>query len=232
MEGVGINPYYSEQNISTLKLADRTMYNPQTGYFYYLFPGFWAFSSSNLSERSDAGTVLNEKDRLKHLPLDRASRRIRAGEIVPQIFRIAGLSFIGSLPSMLVAHWFFAYPLEGSLILILSLQVIFLACLTGMAFILAAIFDDETHCTEFVMFMAIPTMLSCGYGWPEFMMAPGFASVVKVIWPLYYYNNPLKELLLKGAELSAIGHYAAGGLLLRLFGYRRDCGSTDKKSGQ
>jgi ABC-2 type transport system permease protein len=67
------------------------------------------------------------------------------------------------------------------------------------------------------MFMAIPTMLSCGYGWPEFMMAPGFASVVKVIWPLYYYNNPLKVLLLKGAELSAIGHYAAGGLLFAAF---------------
>ncbi len=217
MEGVGINPYYSEQNISTLKLADRTMYNPQTGYFYYLFPGLLGVFIQQTYLSVLTPVLLNEKDRLKHLPLDRASRRIRAGEIVPQIFRIAGLSFIGSLPSMLVAHWFFAYPLEGSLILILSLQVIFLACLTGMAFILAAIFDDETHCTEFVMFMAIPTMLSCGYGWPEFMMAPGFASVVKVIWPLYYYNNPLKELLLKGAELSAIGHYAAGGLLFAAF---------------
>lgn len=217
MEEGGINSYSSESNINTLKLADRTLYNPQAGYFYYLFPGLLSVFIQQTYLNVLAPVLLQEKDRIRQLPPDRASRKIRAREIAPQIFWFAGLSFIGSLPSMLLAHWLFTYPLEGSLILILLLQMIFLACLTGIAFVLAAIFDDVTHCTQFVMFMAIPTMLSSGYGWPEFMMAPGFAGVVKVIWPLYYYNNPLKELLLKGVELSAIGHYVAGGLMFAAF---------------
>lgn len=217
MEEGGIISYSSEQNISTLKLADRTLYNPQAGYFYYLYPGLLSIFIQQTYLSVLVPVLLDEKDRIKLLPPDRVSRRIRAREVAPQIFWIAGMSFIASLPCMLIAHWLFAYPLEGSLIMILVLQVIFIAALTGMAFVLTAIFDDVTHCTEFVMFMAIPTMLTSGYGWPEFMMAPGFASVVKVIWPLYYYNNPLKELLLKGAEFSDIGHYVIGGLLFTAF---------------
>ena len=45
------------------------------------------------------------------------------------------------------------------------------------------------------------------------MMAPGFATAMKAIWPLYYYVNPLKELLLKGSEFGAIDNYVLGGIL-------------------
>jgi len=217
MEEGGIGGYSSEKNIGTLKLADRTLYNPQAGYFYYLFPGLLSIFIQQTYLSVLAPVLLQEKDRIRNMPPDRASRKIQAREIAPQIVRIAGMTFIGSLPSMLAAHLLFAYPLRGSLILILMFQVVFLACLTGMAFILASIFDDITHCTEFTLFLAIPTMLSSGYGWPEFMLAPGFAGVIKVLWPLYYFNNPLKEVLLKGADLSAVGHYAAGGLLFAAF---------------
>lgn len=213
MEAGGMVAYSSEQNISTLSLADRTLYNPQLGYFYYLYPGLLGIFIQQTYLNVLAPVLLKEKDRLKHMPMDRLSRRIRAREMAPLFFQYSGLSFICSLSCLLIAHWFFAYPLGGSLMLILLIQVIFLACLTAMAFVLAAIFDDVTHCAQFIMFLAIPTMLSCGYGWPEFMMAPGFAAGMKMLWPLYYYSNPLKELLLKGSEFGAISNFIFGGLV-------------------
>jgi hypothetical protein len=36
---------------------------------------------------------------------------------------------------------------------------------------------------------------------------------MKLIWPLYYYYNPLKELMLKGSGFSPIQNYIVGGLL-------------------
>jgi hypothetical protein len=60
-------------------------------------------------------------------------------------------------------------------------------------------------------------MLSCGYSWPEFMMAPHFASVMKLIWPLYYYYNPLKDMMLKGSGFSPIQNYIVGGILFAAF---------------
>lgn len=217
MESGGIVEYSSEQNINTLSLADRTLYNPQLGYFYYLYSGLLGVFIQQTYLNVLSPMLLKEKDRLKHLPMDRVSRRIRAREMIPQILQYAGMTIIGALSCLLIAHGLFAYPLGGSLLLALVIQVIFLACLTGMAFVLAAIFDDVTHCTQFVMFLAIPTMLSCGYAWPVFMMAPGFANIMKLVWPLYYYALPLKELMLKGAEFYEVRNFFLGGLFFAAF---------------
>ena len=217
MESGGMMEYSSEQNINTLSLADRTLYNPQLGYFYYLYPGLLGVFIQQTYLSVLSGMLLKEKDRLKHLPLDHSSRRIRAREIAPQILQYAGYTFVCSLTCLLTAHWLFDYPLKGSLLLALLIQAVFLACLTGVAFVLSAIFDDETHCAQFVLFLAIPTVLSCGYAWPVFMMAPGFTAAMKIVWPLYYYNNPLKELMLKGAQFYAIDNFIFGGLIFAAF---------------
>jgi ABC-2 type transport system permease protein len=217
MKSEGMESYSTEQNVNTLSLADRTLYNPQLGYFYYLFPGLLGVFIQQTYLNVLSPVLLKEKDRLKRLPIDRSSRKISAKGMLPKIMYYAGLTFICSLSCILMAHWLFAYPIRGSLLLILLIQAVFLGGLSGMAFVLAAVFDDETHCTQFTMFLAIPTMLSCGYAWPVFMMAPGFADSMKMVWPLYYYSNPLKELLLKGSGLSAIDNYLFGGILFLAF---------------
>ncbi|MEL7658141.1 MAG: ABC transporter permease [Bacillota bacterium] len=217
MEEEGIVPDASNRYIDTLSMADRTLYNPQLGYFYYLYAGLLGIFVQQTYLNVLAPILLKEKDRLKLMPMERISRRIHAREMAPLIFQYAGLSFISLLSCLLIAHFLFTYPMNGSIILTLLLQMIFLAGLTGIAFVFAAIFDDVTHCTQFAMFMAIPSMLSCGYGWSEFMMAPGFANVMKLIWPLYYYYNPLKELMLKGSDFYALQNYYIGGILFAVF---------------
>lgn len=217
MKSEGMESYSTEQNVNTLSLTDRTLYNPQLGYFYYLFPGLLGVFIQQTYLNVLSPVLLKEKDRLKRLPMDRSSRKIGAKGMLPKIMYYAGLTFISSLSCILIAHWLFAYPIKGSLLLILLIQAVFLGGLSGMAFVLAAVFDDETHCTQFTMFLAIPTMLSCGYAWPVFMMAPGFADSMRMVWPLYYYSNPLKELLLKGSGLSAIDNYLFGGILFLAF---------------
>lgn len=217
MEYNGIVPYSSDQYINTLSSADRTLYNPQQGYFYYLYAGLLGVFIQQTYLNVLAPALLKEKDRLKLTPLDRTSRRIHAKEMLPTIFQYVGFSFISSLSCLLIAHMIFAYPIEGSLFLTLLIQAIFLVCITGSSLVLAAIFDDVTHCSQFIMFLTIPSMLSCGYSWPEFMMPHGFAPVMKLIWPLYYYYNPLKELMLKGSDFYAIQNYVIGGIIFAAF---------------
>ena len=208
LEAGGMLPAVSENAINTLTLADRALYNPQLGYFYYLYPGLLGVFVQQTYLNVIAPILLKEKQRLKRMPLDRIARKIRPKEMAPFIVQYAGMTFVGALACMLIVHGLFAYPLNGGLALTLLIQVLFLAGLTGVAFVLAAIFDDVTHCTQFVMFLAIPSMLSCGYGWPEFM---------KAVWPLYYYANPLKELMLKGAGFDSIVPFITGGALFAAF---------------
>jgi len=217
LENGGIVPYSSSQLVSSLSIADRTLYNPQQGYLYYLYAGLLGVFIQQTYLSAMVPLLLTEKDRLKLLPLDRVSRRIAAKKMIPTIIQYAAYTVISSLSCLLIAHALFAYPIKGSLLLTLLLQVIFLVGLTGISLIFAAIFDDVTHCVQFIMFLTIPTMLSCGYSWPEFMMAPHFAEVMKRIWPLYYYYNPLKDIMLKGSGFSVIQHYVTGGILFAAF---------------
>ena len=123
------------------------------------------------------------------------------------------LNTISMICCLVIANRLFAYPINGSLWYVMAIHAIFLLCLFGTALVLATFFDDATHCLQFVMFMAVPSFLSCGFGWPEYMMAPGFAPGIKAVWPMYFYANPLKDLMLKDAGWEVIGHYMIGGLI-------------------
>ena len=217
MEYNGVLPYSSDQYANSLSSVSRVLYNPQQGYLYYLYAGLLGVFLQQTYFSALVPLLVTEKERLKRTPLDRASRRIGAAKMLPVILQYAGYTFISTLSCLMVAHALFAYPVKGSLPLVLLLQVIFLAGLTGISFILAAVFDDVTHSVQFILFLTIPTMLSCGYSWPEFMMAPHFAAIMKLIWPLYYYYNPLKDLMLKGSGFSPIQNYIVGGILFAAF---------------
>ncbi|WP_027399438.1 ABC transporter permease [Anaerovorax odorimutans] len=206
-------PYQAEQNIYTLSVVDRTLYNPQVGYLYYLYAGFLAILIQQSFLSVTPSILLMEKSRLKKLPEDPRVKKVQVARMSRVIGMYAVVSMISMLACLLIVNKLYSYPLYGSLWLTLLLHVIFIACLVGVSLVIAAIFDDVTHCAQFTMFLTIPTLLSCGYSWPEYMMAKGFAPAMKALWPLYYYSNPLKDIMLKGVDFEVIGHYVIGSII-------------------
>ena len=102
-----------------------------------------------------------------------------------QTIPYVGLSFVGSLACLLIAHQLGGYPLNGNLISVLLIQAVFLLDLTAVTLFISTFFDDIAHCVQFLMFLSIPTLLTSGYIWPEFSMAPHFGPIIKLIWPLF-----------------------------------------------
>lgn len=219
LEAGGMVPYMAEQSVYTLNLADRVLYNPQLGYFYYLFAALLGLFVQQTMLAVTPSILMEEKHRLKNqTSMDGAgSEKFRISVVAKKIGVYAALNTLTVIICYLIAGWFFAYPINGNLFYLLLVHVVFLICCLGVSLVLATLFDDSTHCIQFVMFLAIPTILCSGYGWPEYMMAPGFAPVMKAVWPLYYYINPMKDLMLKGAGWDVIGHYVTGGLLFAAF---------------
>ncbi len=213
-------PYEAEQNVYTMNLADRRLYNPQTCYLYYLFAGLFGIFVQQTILATVPGVLIDEKHRIAESGAAISSIRSVfphfSKDTARTILSYALLSVIGLLGSVLLLHGVFAYPMNGNILYVLLLQAIFLCCMFGVSLIVATIFDEKLHASQFTMFLSIPTMLCCGYGWPEYMMPAGFAPVMKAIWPLYYFYNPLKDLMLKGAGLDSIGHYVIGGICFAL----------------
>ena len=215
LEAGGEVPYAANQDVYTMNMADRAIYNPQFGYFYYLFGGLLGIFVQQTILAVTPTILIKEKERIRE-QLDKnysGVPRISLGNVAYKLGVYALLNTVSMLCCLILAHKLFAYPLGGSLWSIMMLHIVFLLCLFGISLVLATFFEDVTHCIQFVMFLAVPSFLSCGYGWPEYMMAPGFANVMKAVWPLYYYVNPLKDLMLKGAGWDVIGHSVIGGLI-------------------
>ncbi len=227
LESGGMKPTAAEQNVYTMNLADRRLYNPQTCYLYYLFAGLFGIFVQQTVLATVPGLLIDEKHRLRGIcGAFKAVNENGAGgrqkwfglgcisrETVGTLLKYAGLSIVGLLTSILIVHFVYAYPMNGNLLYVLLIHVIFLLGLLAVSLIVASVFEEKIHASQFTMFLSIPTMLCCGYGWPEYMMPAGFAPVMKAVWPLYYFYNPLKDLMLKCAGMDAIGHYVIGGII-------------------
>lgn len=215
LESGGMVPYSAEQSVYTLNIADRALYNPQFGYFYYLFAGLLGLFVQQTILAVTPIVLINEKERIRQCSdyNDLKDSRFHIGNTAYKLGVYVMLNTISMLICLTLANKLYAYPIAGGLGKVLIVHIVFLLCLFGISLVIASFFDDTTHSIQFVMFLAVPSFLTCGYGWPEYMMSPGFAPVMKAVWPLYYYVNPMKDLMLKGAGWNVIGYSVRGGLI-------------------
>lgn len=212
LEAGSLVPYQAEQSAYTLSLVDRVLYNPQLGYFYYLFPGLLSIFIQQAFLAAAVPTLVDEKSRLRDLPmnLNKEFIMVKMSLMVRRFMLMGGCSVISMMACLKIAMAVTGFPMEGNIFVLILFQVVFLGAIMGMALVIAAIFEQVEHAVQFTMFLTVPTFLSCGFAWPEYMMAPGFAGVIKAIWPLYYYITPMKDVILKGCDLDVLKPYLIG----------------------
>lgn len=213
LEAGGILPEQAENNVLSLSVVDRGLYNPTYGYLYFLFPALLAIFVQQTFLAAASPYLIEKKQALRLAPSVSSSFGQVAGRLLS--FALAGT--LGLFICIMALHYVFAYPLKGSFQLILMVHLPFLLGICGMTLLICAIFDDVTHSTQFNMFITIPSLLSCGYAWPEFMMPEAFKAVAVRIWPLYYFANPLRDIIMKDADFSIIAPYVQGGLWFAAF---------------
>jgi len=195
MEGSGIVPYSAEQNINTLSFVDRILYNPQMGYFKNMFAVLLTILIQQLYLSAIATMLIEYKHKIREvLDTPRHIRTIIRNEIIPQILEGMSSIVISFLLCLIVAHKIFGYQLKGSIKITILVLLIFLVSMTAMALLFATFFEDITSCIQIIMLLSVPGVLTSGYIWPEFAMAPHFINFVKATWPLYYFNNALRDL--------------------------------------
>ncbi len=213
LEAGGQQPGVAMDNVTTLSVVDRGLYNPTYGYIYFLFPVLLAIFVQQSWLAGVSPYLIEKKAELARAPLSAKSFARIAGQM--GIFLV--FTVIGLMIWSLTLSGLFNYPFKGSAWLILLVHLPFVLAMAGMALVITSIFDDPVHCTQFNMFLTIPTLLSCGYAWPVYLMPEPFRAVITHIWPLYYYANPMRDIILKGCGVEQVMPYAAGCLKFAAF---------------
>lgn len=213
LEAGGMLPEQAANTVLSLSVVDRGLYNPSYGYLYFLFPALLAIFVQQTFLAASTPYLIEKKQRLAGC----ASLRQSFGQVAGRLLSFALAGTLGLFICLAALYYVFDYPLKGSFQLILLVHLPFMLAICGMTLLIAAVFDDVAHCTQFNMFLTIPSLLCCGYAWPEFMMPEAFKAVALRIWPLYYYANPLRSIIMKDADFAIVAPFAQGCLWYAAF---------------
>ena len=204
----GMAPFEAGQSLRTLSLGERVLYVPQMGNFVYAFAGYLGVFIQQTFMSVLAPTLLRER---------RSSAGERASAIAKDCLVFGILTVAALVSCLILAHTLGGYPLRGSIFCALLVHMVFILDITAVSIFISAFFTDTCHFIQFIMLLSIPTFMTSGYIWPEFVMPYGFSALVKAIWPLHWFALPLRDIMLKGAGLAEVARYITGGLVFAAF---------------
>ncbi len=217
LEGKNMVPYVAQQSISSLSFTERVMYDPQLNYGKYLIYGIIAILIQQAYLAVITPVLITEKFNMVKMKLRSKEGLKKIAIFSLRIFACILCAYLGAIVSFYCAGKYFNIPLRGTLSNYFKLISVFILDLTAAAVMFSVIFNKISDFNRLSMCLSVPTFLTAGYSWPEYMMPGGFSHVVKAIWPLIYVADPLRLISLKGSDINIILPYINGGIYYALF---------------
>ena len=124
---------------------------------------------------------------------------VMVGKIIPYI--IVGYLQMGFI--LMVAHLLFRVPLVGSLPLLLTVSLLFIAANLGVGLTFSTLARNQLQAMQMAFFFFLPSILLSGFMFP-FRGMPQWAQRIGEILPLTHYLRIVRGILLKGNGLAEI----------------------------
>ena len=119
---------------------------------------------------------------------------IMIGKIVPYI----GFGFVQIAVILVAAKLLFAVPMEGSLILLLSVTLLFIASNVTLGYTFSTVARTQMQAMQMTVFFFLPSILLSGFMFP-FRGMPGWARVIGEAIPLTHFLRIVRGVMLKGS---------------------------------
>jgi ABC-2 type transport system permease protein len=115
------------------------------------------------------------------------------GKIVPYIL----VGYIQVAVILVAASVLFHVPMEGSLILLGVVALVFIAANLAMGITFSTIAKNQLQAVQMTFFFFLPSILLSGFMFP-FRGMPGWAQAIGEILPLTHFLRIVRGILLKG----------------------------------
>jgi ABC-2 type transport system permease protein len=135
---------------------------------------------------------------------------VMLGKIAPYVV----VGYIQVAVILLAARLIFAVPVAGSLTLLISASVLFIAANLAVGFTFSTVAKTQTQALQLSFFYFLPSILLSGFMFP-FRGMPGWAQILGEILPLTHFLRIVRGIMLKGNGLNEIAT-EAGALALIL----------------
>ena len=185
-----------------VELRIHRRYNPEGITQYNIVPGLMGVVLTMTMVMITALAITRERERgtMENL-LATPVRPIEVmiGKIVPYIL----VGYIQVFLILLAAHFIFAVPLLGNLILLLGVTLLFIAANLALGITFSTIAKNQLQAMQMSFFFFLPSILLSGFMFP-FRGMPAWAQYLGEILPLTHFLRIVRGILLKGNNLEEI----------------------------
>jgi ABC-2 type transport system permease protein len=205
--------------LPTLEPQLRAWYNPELRSVNFMVPAVLALILLVVTMSMTSLAVVREREvgtleQLVVTPI--RPSELLLGKIVP--FVIIGMADV--LLIILVARFWFAVPLAGSVLLLLALALLFVGSGLGLGLFISTVSRTQQQATMTVFFIMMPSILLSGFMFPIANM-PRVIQWLTYLIPLRYFLVVVRGIFLKGNGLAVLWPQAAalavlGGAILAL----------------
>jgi len=179
----------------------RMMYNPALKGVFMFVPGIITILLMLVSAMMTSISIAREKELgtmevLLVSPLK--PLHIIAGKVMPYVL----LSFINAISILILSHFVFGVPVNGSLALLLAESMLFIVLALSLGIFISTVSNNQQTAMMLSMFaLMLPTILLSGFIFPVENM-PVVLQWLSAVMPPRWFILIIKSIMLKGTGLA------------------------------
>ncbi len=188
-------------NIPVVMAEPRMLFNPSLKSVYMFVPGIITILLMLVSAMMTSISIAREKEMgtmevLLVSPLKPA--HIVAGKVMPYVL----LSFINAVTILLLSHFIFGVPINGSVFLLLAETILFIILALSLGIYISTVSNNQQTAMMLSMFaLMLPTILLSGFIFPVENM-PKVLQWLSLIMPPRWFITIIKAIMLKGSGIA------------------------------
>ena len=201
-------------------------YNPEGVTQYNIVPGLMGVVLTMTMVMITGLAITRERERgtmENLLSMPTRPLEVLIGKIIPYI--LVGYVQVGLI--LLAARFIFNVPMVGSLILLLSVVMVFIVANLAVGITFSTIASNQLQAVQMTFFFFLPSILLSGFMFP-FRGMPRWAQLIGEILPLTHFLRIVRGVLLKGngpvemwPQIWQIGLFALVAVVIAVMRYRR-----------
>lgn len=195
----GVRHAAASENPVRVRPVIRAWFNPNLESKYYMLPGIVAILLTMTTSMLSGLAIVREREigtleQLNVTPI--RPRQLMIGKITPFFL----LSFVMLLAALAVVRFWYGIPMQGSVLLLLALSVVFLLSTLGVGIFVSTVTGTQQEAMFIIWAFNIFAILMSGMIAPIENMP---ALVQKLTWlnPVRYYMNAIRDIYLKGSGI-------------------------------
>lgn len=203
LAGAGMNKHETMRVINSVSCNIVSWYNPTNSYPTYILMGLMMMLIQQLGLMSAGLTVTREKENntwLHFVTSGVSWSKIVAGKCLPYF----SANLLNFMLVVFIAIEIAGAKMEGSILLMLSLGILYDVIITFLGFVISLFSSDSLQVTRYLALLSLPIFMISGYSWPSTHI-PGFLNTLASIFPSTWMINAGRMISVKGLGAAYLG---------------------------